>query len=95
MIMRPTPVTSVLLATSEAQAAYRGVLISREQLSVSVNFFSQTVDVVRATEEAGGDPIPVIRDILLAWQKHTDGLFRTAVGIVNETVRPIFLVTPP
>ncbi len=85
---RETPVTNVLLGTPEALALYRG------QGPLVVNFFHAIVDVVEATERAGGDPIVALRDALVALCRHDAQMREQVLQLTATRVdAPVILPT--
>lgn len=87
-----TPVTAVLLATPEARDAYLGL---RPDAGIVLNWFHAVVDQVRATEALyGRDPLPILRDALLAFQRQLNAYADEAFKRAMETVAPVVIRDP-
>lgn len=90
---RPTPVTDALLATPEARDRYLGLRDPSIGYVLVLNTYACVVDIVRATELAGGDALAALRDYLLAVDCETEARYRREYERILRTVEPQ-IITP-
>lgn len=83
----PSPVmmSDILLATEQAKAAYLGK--GRDPaFTIMLNFFATIVDLVRAAERAGQDPVSFLRDGLLRMDYQLNKYANDDLNRLNRSV---------